>query len=143
MFNINADTYAKTCIHRIEVIKKNNKPVIWLKIHNIQDKLDFKNMSDLTIKAIKGIYNTETPTKGQTRKYRRYRKDFILDLIGIYIHEDVTLSIILDCRTPTVTGFRNKLGYNQHDLIMTKEQSVLTKIMKYFAAKKYYYNILL
>ena len=29
-------------------------------------------MSDLTIKAIKGIYNTETLTKEQIRKFKRY-----------------------------------------------------------------------
>ena len=31
-------------------------------MHNIKDKLGVKNMSDLTIKAIKGIYET-TNTK--------------------------------------------------------------------------------
>ena len=30
----------------------------------------------------------------------------------------------MDCRTPTVITFRTKLEFNQHDLIMTKEQSV-------------------
>ena len=53
MFNINADTYAKNYVHSIEVIKKENK------IHNIHDKLCVKNMSDLTIKAITGIQDTE------------------------------------------------------------------------------------
>ena len=31
-------------------------------------------MSDLTIKAIKGIYNTETPTTEQTKTFKRYGK---------------------------------------------------------------------
>ena len=31
-------------------------------------------MSDLTEKAIKGIYNTKTPTYQQIKRYKRYRK---------------------------------------------------------------------
>ena len=41
-------------------------------MHNIQDKLGVKNMSDLTIKAIKFIYDTETPRKGQIKKDKKY-----------------------------------------------------------------------
>ena len=42
----------------------------------------------------------------------------------------------MDCRTPTAIEFRTKLGFNQNDIIMTKQQSVLTRIMKIFASKK-------
>ena len=87
-------------------------------------KLGLKNMSDLTIKAIKGNYDTEAPTKERTRKYKRYGKEFIDDITGIYIHKDLALSIIMNCRTPTTIEFRTKLGFSQHDLIMTKEQSI-------------------
>ena len=58
-FNISVDTYAKTCIHTIEVIIKNNKSVLWVIIsfmRDIKDKLCVKSMSDLTIKAIKDTY---------------------------------------------------------------------------------------
>ena len=63
-------------------------------------------------KAIKDIYDTETPTKGQTRKYKRYGKEFIPDLTGIYIHEYLVLSIIIDCTAPTAIEFRSKLRFN-------------------------------
>ena len=56
-------------------------------------------------------------------------------MTGIYTHEDLALSIIMDCRIPTASEFRSKLGFNQNDLIMTKEQSMLTRIMKKFAIK--------
>ena len=42
----------------------------------------------------------------------------------------------MNCRTPIAIEFRSKLGFKEHDLIMTREQSVLTKIMKVFASKK-------
>ena len=42
----------------------------------------------------------------------------------------------MDCRIPTAIEFRTKLHFNQHDLIMTKEQPVLTKIMTVFCSEK-------
>ena len=58
MFKISAKTYDTKFINTIAVHKKHNKTVLWIKMHDkiIQDSLGVKNMSDLTIKAIKGIY---------------------------------------------------------------------------------------
>ena len=38
----------------------------------------------------------------------------------------------MDCRTTPAVNFRTKLGFRQHDPIMTQEQSVMTKIMTVF-----------
>ena len=65
MFVINTNTYAKNCVHTIKVISKGIKSVLWIKMHNIQDKLGFKIMSDLTVKATKDICNIKTPSKGK------------------------------------------------------------------------------
>ena len=59
--NANAKTYAENWVHTINVIKKDNKSVLWKKTQTRQ--ITFKNMSDLTIKAIKGSYDTEVSTK--------------------------------------------------------------------------------
>ena len=72
MFKISVETYDENCVHTTAVHKKDNKTVLWIKIHDIQVKLVVKNMSDLTIKVIKGIYNTKSLTKEQIRKYKRY-----------------------------------------------------------------------
>ena len=46
------------CGIKLMIIRnEKNKLEIWLKIHDIQDKLGVKNMSDLVIKEIEGIYN--------------------------------------------------------------------------------------
>lgn len=37
-------------------------------MHDIQEKLRVKNMSDLTIKKIKCVYNTKNLTKEQIKK---------------------------------------------------------------------------
>ena len=36
----------------------------------------------------------------------------------------------------TLEAIKTRLGFNQHDLLMTKEQSVLTKIMKVFVSEE-------
>ena len=58
MFRIRAETWIRNDIN-MRVIKneKKNKLEIWLKMCDIQDKLGVKNMSDLAIKEIEGIYN--------------------------------------------------------------------------------------
>ena len=38
----------------------------------------------------------------------------------------------MDCRTTAAHKFRTRLGFKQYDLILTKEQSVLTKIKSSF-----------
>ena len=38
----------------------------------------------------------------------------------------------LDCRTTPAVKFKTRLGFNQHDPVMTQEQSILTKIRSTF-----------
>ena len=42
----------------------------------------------------------------------------------------------MDCRTIPAVNFKTRLGFIQHDTIMTQEQSVLSKIMVVFAAEE-------
>ena len=42
----------------------------------------------------------------------------------------------MDCRTTLAVNFKTKLGFNQHDPIMTQEQSMLSKIRTLFAAEE-------
>ena len=37
MFSINADPYVENFIHTINIIKRENKSTLWIKIHDIQD----------------------------------------------------------------------------------------------------------
>ena len=41
---------------------------------DIKKKLGVANMSDLTIKAIKRKYNTESSTQKQTRRYKKKQR---------------------------------------------------------------------
>ena len=78
-------------------------------MHDIQDKLGVKNMSDLTIKAIKGIYNIRNLTEKQIKKYKKYGKEFIDNLTGIYIHEDIALLTIMNYRATESCNSKRKL----------------------------------
>ena len=42
----------------------------------------------------------------------------------------------MDCRTTPAVDFKSRLAFNQHDPIMTQEQSVLSKIKTIFSAEK-------
>ena len=50
----------------------------------------------------------------------------------IFIDEKLAIKVIMDCRTTMAHKFRTRLGFKQYDVIFTKEQSVLTKIMSSF-----------
>ena len=42
----------------------------------------------------------------------------------------------MDCRAPIAMDFIFNLGFGRHGIIMTKEQSVLTKVMKIFSGEE-------
>ena len=42
----------------------------------------------------------------------------------------------MGCRATRAVNFKTKLGFNQHDLIMTQEQSIFSKIVTLFAAEE-------
>ena len=48
---------------------------------------------------------------------------------GLYIIEELALKIIMHCKIVTATEFRSKLGFNQLDITMPKEQLVLKSKM--------------
>ena len=56
----------------------------------------------------------------------------------------MSIKVIMDCRTTSAHKFRTRLGFKQYDVILTKEQSVLTKIMSSFEGEnmKPQYNVL-
>ena len=88
-------------------------------------------MSDLTIKEIKVIFNSRNRKKQQTEEYKRRT-----DEIFIYICEELASKIIMNCRVPTADKFRTKLGFNQYDIMIKTEPSILIKIMTLFSKEE-------
>ena len=77
MFRISAETSKNNRINTIIVNNEEKKPVIWLKMHDMQDEVGVKNMSDLTIKEIKGIFNSRNSIKN---KLKNIKDRLVMDL---------------------------------------------------------------
>ena len=62
----------------------------------------------------------------------------------ICIDKKLATKVIMDCRTTTIHKFRTILEFEQYDAILTKEQSVLIKIMGSFEGEniQIWYNVL-
>ena len=135
MVKINTKTWNNASADVIIIHYKGEvKPVLWLRIKDIGKELDVKNILDLVDKEIKGKLNTNNPTKQQIRKYKRHGSEFIEDTKFMYAHECIIIPVIMHCRvsTPKSIEFRSKLGFNQYDITLTKEQSVLKSVMDAF-----------
>ena len=132
MFKVTAETFAKNCVHTIKVNKTDNKSVLWIKMIDIQKKLDVKNIHDLVDKEIKDKFKTNNLTDEQIKKYKIYGTELIDGGKFIYVHERVIIPVIMHCRTPESCKFKRNLGFKLHDLINCKEQTVLESIKDAF-----------
>ena len=67
--------------------------------------------------------------------HRKHRHELVEEpkkVSRIIIDEKLAIKVIMDCRTTSAHKFRTRLGFKQYDVILTKEQSVLTKVMSLF-----------
>ena len=102
-------------------MKKDNRSILWIKMQDTHGKMAVKSMFDPTVKAIKGIYDTKTPTKQQIKEYKRYRKELIAGSPGICIREDLTFKTIVYSTLATAVEFKAKSVFNPYDPMMRKE----------------------
>ena len=104
----------------VEVIIFNEKK--WLNEKHMEVQLQYSNLPHIT-----NQYSSELKKERQKLqncgKYQPCRK---------FLREDFAIQVILDCRTTPAVSFKTRLWLNQHDPIMTQEQSILTKIRSIF-----------
>ena len=80
--------------------------------------------------------------------YRKHRDQLVEEpkkqVNRNFIDERLAMKAIMDCRTASAHKFRRRLGFKQHDVILTKKQLVLTEIIISFEGKNMQkqYNIL-
>ena len=137
MVEISAQTFAKNCIHTIKKLRKSKEPVLWIRIKDIGKKLDVKNIRDLVYKEIKGKFETGYLTEQQIKKHKRHGSEFIEGIKFMYAHECIIIPVIMRCRvsTPKSIKFKSKIGFNQCEITLNKEQSVLKSVMDAFEEK--------
>ena len=112
-----------------ETLKNNDNEVIidgvntlWLNEKHIEEQLAHINLPAITNKYDK-IYKkhryelVDEPIKQPNRRFLRI---------------DLALKIIMDCRTDESCSLKRNLGFNLHDVINTKEQTVLRSIKDAF-----------
>ena len=78
-------------------------------------------------------------TKEQVRKYKIDKSRSIKGSEqSMYVHEVIATPIIIQTRLskPETIKFRSDLGFNQINLILEKEQSVIIPLLKAFSVEK-------
>ena len=112
-----------------EKLEKNDIEVIidgvntlWLNEKHIEEQLGRKNVPAITNKY------------GKIYKKHRYGlvDESIKQPSRRFLHIDLALKIIMDCRTDESCSLKRNLGFNLHDVINTKEQTVLRSIKDAF-----------
>ena len=90
----------------------------------IEKGLDHKNLHKITIK-----YHSN---------YRKHRYELVEEPKNnaTEFSESKDQQSIIDSRTALTHVFRTRLGLKQHDFILTKGQSVLTRTMSSFEGEK-------
>ena len=91
---------------------------LWINEKHIEEQLGHKNIPAITNKyykiSKKHRYElVDEPIKQRNRKFLRF---------------DLALKIIMDCRTDESWSLKRNLGFNLHDVINTKEQTILRSI---------------
>ena len=114
MVNITKEAFEN---NDIEVIV-DSVDTLWLNEKNIEEKLGHKHLSAITNKFGE-IYKKcryeliDDPIKQPNRRFSRI---------------DLVLKIIMGCRTDESCSFKRNLGFKLHDVINTKEQTVINSI---------------
>ena len=95
---------------------------LWLNETNVQEKLCHKNLPVISNKYNKIFKKrrfklTNKPIKQSDRRF---------------LHIDLALKIIMDCRTDKSCSFLKKFGFKLYDVINTKEQTIINLIQDAF-----------
>ena len=145
MVDISAETWNKAEVSVIKIHKNDNVNKTLLKLLCISDiakRWGGKNIYDLIDKEIKGKYmvkNMSDLTKPWIRKHKIDRaRLFKGNKHSMYVSEDILIPILMQSRLsdPKTIKFRADLGFNQINLILKKEQSVVILLLKAFSAEK-------
>ena len=118
MVSITKETYENNDIETIvDSIGK-----LWLNEKNIEEKLGHKNLPAITNK-----YDQE---------YEKFRYELVNEPKyqpnRRFLHSDLALKVIMGCRTDKSCNLKGNLGFKLHDVINTKEQTVLESIKNAF-----------
>ena len=142
MVDISAETWNKAEVSVIKAHENDNvnKTILLLLcISDIKKIGVVKNLYNLIEKEIKGKYGLKTWVILQIRRYKIDKAKLIKgSKLSMYVHKDNLISIIMQSRLSDqkTIKFRADLEFNQVNLILKKEQSLVILLLKAFSAKK-------
>ena len=117
MANITRETYEA---NDIEVIA-DKLGKLWLNERHVEKKLGHKNLPALTNQYPKEYKKQRSELNESTNQPNRR-----------FIHVDLALKVIMNSRTDESCKFKRNLGFTLHDVINTKEQTVINSIKDAF-----------
>ena len=95
----------------------NDSGTLWLNEKHTEEKLGHKNLPAIANSKKHRNELVNNPKKQSNRRF---------------LHSNLALKIIMDCRTDKSCNFKRNLGFKLHDVINTKEQTVLNSIKDAF-----------
>ena len=110
MVNITKGTYGNKGIE----VMTDKFGELWLNERHVQEQLEHKNLP-----AFKNKYDEEY------KKCRFQLNESTKQSCRRFIHNDLALKIIMDRRTDKSCNLKRNLGFTLHDVINTKEQTVI------------------
>ena len=96
---------------------------LWVNEKNIEEKLSHKNLPVITNKYDK-IYKKKRRCDLVNKPIKQSDRRFL--------HIDLALKIIMDCRRDKSCSFKKNLGFKLFDVINTKEQTIINSIKDMF-----------
>ena len=96
-----------------------NDRMLWLNEKHIKKGFDHKTLWEITTKYHSG-HRKHRYKLGEEPKKQGSK---------MFIDQNLAIKVIINCKTTSAHKFRTILRFKQYDIILTKEQSVLTKIM--------------
>ena len=137
MVDIGVETWNKAEVSVINTHENDNANKTLLKlicVSEIAKRWAGKNIYDLIDKEIKGKYKVTGMNDLTKEKIKKHKIDKSRLIKGrkhyMYVHEDIAVTIIMQSRLsdPETIKIRSDLGFNQINLILKKEQTVLKSI---------------
>ena len=147
MYLISAEGYKN---ENVEFLTIKTTSEIWANMKDVGNGMGVKNISDLVLKEIYGIYETKK-TKEQVSEYKMTKRQIYKKFTNLskkelntknnkktYVRNDVMTTIIKRCRGEktrgirAIDGFRNKLMIPDSEIPKCPEFEVKTKIGKIF-----------
>ena len=122
------------CVYEKETYENNDIESIvdgigtlWLNEKHIEEKLGHKNLPAITNKydQVYKKHRYELVNEAKKQPNRRF------------FRSDLTLKVIMGCRTDESCNLKKKLGFRLHDVINIKEQTVLESIKKCIRRRRY------